>query len=122
MFKSYENLLLVLLFLLGHFLSPAMSQLLAGASCPNGKVMVCCYGVPFVCFAWDWPCDDNEVEQCCKKTDVCLPTLLLNRKVVRQATRRAISAIATISALHVKRTQRLKLLTNSDVEHRYWCL
>lgn len=73
--KSYQNLLFAFLFLLGHL--PTMSQLLPpGASCPKGKVMACCYGAPFVCYAWDWPCEDHEVEQCCKKTDVCTTKLL----------------------------------------------
>lgn len=71
MSKSFQNLLFAFLFLLGHLLSPTMSQVLLGASCPKGKVMVCCYGAPFVCYTWDWPCEDYEVEQCCKRTDVC---------------------------------------------------
>lgn len=72
MSKSYQNLLFAFLFLLGPLLSPTMSQMLPGASCPKGKVMVCCYGTPFTCYAWNWPCEDHEVEQCCKKTNVCI--------------------------------------------------
>lgn len=124
MSKSFQNLLFAFLFLLGHLLSLTMSQLLPGASCPKGKVMVCCYGAPFVCYAWDWPCEDYEVEQCCKRTDVCTSLHFINesKTVVRQAKCRAISAIATISALRVKLTQWLELLTDSDIECRCWCL
>lgn len=79
MSKSYQNLLFASLFLFGHLLFPAMSLFVPGSTCPNGKVQVCCYGTPFVCFAWTWPCDEYEVEQCCARYDVCLSPLYLSQ-------------------------------------------
>lgn len=132
MSKSYQNLLFAFLFLLGHLLIPTMSsQLVSGASCPKGKVMVCCYGAPFVCYAWDWPCEDHELEQCCKKTDVC--TILLsalfrneieNGMIVRQAKCGANFRYCDDlrSSRKKKVTGWLEFITDSYIECRCWCL
>lgn len=130
MSRFYQNLLFASIFLLGHLLSPAMSLWVPGSTCPKGKAMVCCYGTPFVCFAWTWPCDENEVEKCCEKTDVCLPSFI----ALPNASKRGITSnqgaqfplfwfILQLSPLFVVILRSSsKFQTNCDTECSYRCL